>query len=145
LEALQAANVAANGEAGATEVAPELVETGAPAPNVSTADAPDMAEPQPAAPDAPVSDVPAEVAGAEGTRTNLLPEPAELAYPDLPPSSAGDSSFRVTVQPGHTLWAIGNGQFGDGIRYVQVYEANRDAIRDPDIIYPSQVFTIPAV
>ena len=28
--------------------------------------------------------------------------------------------------------------------YVQVYEANKDRIRDPDLIYPGQVFTIPA-
>ena len=37
------------------------------------------------------------------------------------------------------------GEMGDGIRYVQVYEANKDKIRDPDLIYPGQVFTIPAV
>ncbi len=50
----------------------------------------------------------------------------------------------VTVQPGFTLWGIAEGQLGDGIRYVQVFEANKDKIRDPDLIYPGQVFTIPA-
>ena len=30
-----------------------------------------------------------------------------------------------------------------GSRYVQIYEANRDQIRDPDLIYPGQIFTIP--
>ena len=50
----------------------------------------------------------------------------------------------VTVQPGFTLWRIATENLGDGIRYVQVFEANKDQIRDPDLIYPGQVFTIPA-
>lgn len=48
-----------------------------------------------------------------------------------------------TVQPGATLWAIAEEQWGDGILYVSVFEANRDLIRDPDLIYPGQVFRIP--
>lgn len=50
---------------------------------------------------------------------------------------------RVTVQPGNTLWAIARENYGDGIQYVRVFEANRDLIRDPDLIYPGQVFTVP--
>jgi nucleoid-associated protein YgaU len=49
-----------------------------------------------------------------------------------------------TVQPGNTLWAIANQKWGDGTLYVRVFEANKDRIRDPDLIYPGQVFTIPA-
>ncbi len=49
----------------------------------------------------------------------------------------------VTVQPGFTLWAIAKGKYGTGEQYVRVYEANRDLIRDPDLIYPGQVFTLP--
>ncbi len=49
----------------------------------------------------------------------------------------------VTVQPGFTLWGIATERFGEGTMYVQVFEANRDAIRDPDLIYPGQVFTLP--
>lgn len=49
----------------------------------------------------------------------------------------------VTVQRGDTLWAISRERFGDGILYVRLFEANRDLIRDPDLIYPGQVFTIP--
>ncbi|WP_224824481.1 LysM peptidoglycan-binding domain-containing protein [Cognatishimia sp. MH4019] len=48
-----------------------------------------------------------------------------------------------TVQPGATLWAIADERYGDGTLYVRVFEANRDRIRDPDLIYPGQVFTIP--
>ena len=49
----------------------------------------------------------------------------------------------VTVQPGMTLWAISKENYGDGRLYVQVYEANKERIRDPDLIYPGQVFTVP--
>lgn len=50
----------------------------------------------------------------------------------------------VTVQPGFTLWAIARASYGDGLFYVRVYEANKDQIRNPDLIYPGQVFTVPA-
>ena len=49
----------------------------------------------------------------------------------------------TTVQPGSTLWAIARDRFGSGIMYVEVFEANRDRIRDPNLIYPGQVFRIP--
>ena len=49
----------------------------------------------------------------------------------------------VTVQPGFTLWGIARRNYGEGIQYVQIYEANKDQIRDPDLIYPGQIFTIP--
>jgi nucleoid-associated protein YgaU len=49
----------------------------------------------------------------------------------------------VTVQPGSTLWAISREAYGEGTLFVRVFEANSDRIRDPDLIYPGQVFTIP--
>ena len=51
----------------------------------------------------------------------------------------------LTVQPGNTLWGISREQFGRGVLYVQIFEANRDRIRDPHWIYPGQVFAIPDV
>ncbi len=49
----------------------------------------------------------------------------------------------VTVQPGNTLWAIARKRYGDGLLYVRVFEANRDKIKDPDLIYPGQLFDLP--
>lgn len=49
----------------------------------------------------------------------------------------------VTVQPGFTLWGIASETYGDGFLYVQLYEANKDQIRDPDLIYPGQIFELP--
>lgn len=49
----------------------------------------------------------------------------------------------ITVQKGATLWAIARERYGDGLLYVRVFDANRGAIRDPDLIYPGQVFDLP--
>ncbi len=49
----------------------------------------------------------------------------------------------VTVQKGDTLWAISRSRYGDGLLYVRVFQANRTSIRDPDLIYPGQVFALP--
>lgn len=50
---------------------------------------------------------------------------------------------RVVVQSGDTLWGIAQRHYGEGILYVRVFEANNDNIRDPDLIYPGQVFAVP--
>lgn len=58
----------------------------------------------------------------------------------------GDSALPVrlvTVQTGNTLWGISRRAYGEGTLYVRVFEANRTRIRDPDLIYPGQVFTVP--
>lgn len=49
----------------------------------------------------------------------------------------------VIVQPGNSLWRIARRSYGHGIRYTVIYQANQDQIRDPDLIYPGQVFEIP--
>ena len=80
---------------------------------------------------------------AESARAT--PALAPVAGTEVAPA-AGDPPppVSVTVQPGNTLWAIAKGQWGDGVLYVQVFEANRDRIRDPDLIYPGQVFVLPS-
>ncbi|KMK67942.1 LysM peptidoglycan-binding domain-containing protein [Puniceibacterium sp. IMCC21224] len=57
--------------------------------------------------------------------------------------SDGVAAQAVTVQPGHTLWAIARDRYGEGIAYVRVFDANRGSIRNPDLIYPGQVFALP--
>ena len=50
----------------------------------------------------------------------------------------------LVVQPGNSLWRIARRTYGDGLRYTTIYEANRSQIRDPDLIYPGQIFSLPA-
>lgn len=48
-----------------------------------------------------------------------------------------------TVVKGDTLWAIAKKYYGSGSQYTKIYEANKDKIKNPNLIYPGQVFTIP--
>jgi nucleoid-associated protein YgaU len=49
----------------------------------------------------------------------------------------------VVVQPGNSLWLFARQAYGAGTRYTVIYQANRETIRDPRLIYPGQVLTIP--
>ena len=71
-------------------------------------------------------------------------EPEVLAALDTRNDVAQSASVGViTVQPGNTLWGIADEKWGDGFLYVRVFDANKDRIRDPNLIYPGQVFAIP--
>lgn len=50
---------------------------------------------------------------------------------------------RLIVQPGYSLWRIARRVYGRGMRYTVIYAANQDRIRDPRLIYPGQVFSLP--
>jgi nucleoid-associated protein YgaU len=49
----------------------------------------------------------------------------------------------ATVARGDSLWRISRQAYGEGTRYSLVFRANRDRIRNPDRIYPGQVFVLP--
>jgi nucleoid-associated protein YgaU len=49
----------------------------------------------------------------------------------------------VTIQPGFTLWQLAELKYGSGDRFVQIFDANRDLIKDPDMIFPGQIFAVP--
>jgi nucleoid-associated protein YgaU len=49
----------------------------------------------------------------------------------------------IVVQPGNSLWRIARENYGRGIQYTVIYEANKDQIANPDLIYPGQVFAVP--
>ena len=51
----------------------------------------------------------------------------------------------VVVQPGNSLWRIARRSYGEGVRYSVIYESNQSQIRDPDLIYPGQIFVVPEV
>lgn len=51
----------------------------------------------------------------------------------------------VLVEPGNSLWRIARNIYGRGVRYTVIYEANRGQIRDPNLIFPGQVFLVPPV
>jgi nucleoid-associated protein YgaU len=70
----------------------------------------------------------------------LREDPARIA---ASPMLVGPGVSVITVQPGFTLWGIAEANFGEGIAYVQIFEENIDQIRDPDLIFPGQIFQLP--
>ena len=48
-----------------------------------------------------------------------------------------------TVKSGDTLWGIAKKYYGNGAQYTKIYEANKSKIKNPNLIYVGQVFTIP--
>lgn len=60
----------------------------------------------------------------------------------LPPEALAEDG-RLVVQPGHNLWRIARRVYGRGVRYTVIYQANREHLRDPGLIYPGQVLVVP--
>jgi nucleoid-associated protein YgaU len=69
----------------------------------------------------------------------------ELPFARSEPLSGLLEGRVVVIQPGNNLWRIARRTYGDGMAFTQIYGANRDQIRDPDLIYPGQVFVLPQV
>ncbi|MEZ5684902.1 MAG: LysM peptidoglycan-binding domain-containing protein [Paracoccaceae bacterium] len=93
--------------------------------------------------DRPVAAEAPEVSAAPAPEAASAAEPAASATVAAPAPTTPAAPRRVTVTRGGTLWAIARETYGDGFLYVRVFEANRDQIRNPDLIYPGQVFTLP--
>ncbi|MDP9095211.1 MAG: Ig-like domain-containing protein [Pseudomonadota bacterium] len=67
----------------------------------------------------------------------------ELPFQRTATAPDGLASGRAVVQPGQNLWRIARQSYGQGTRYTVIYLANRDQIRDPNRIYPGQIFAVP--
>ena len=78
-----------------------------------------------------------------GAVTERVQSPFKREAAQTVANSIDVSQPNITIQPGYTLWAVAEKRYGDGVRYVQIFEANRDSIKDPDLIYPGQVFDLP--
>ncbi len=67
----------------------------------------------------------------------------ELPFERADAKKAMEPGSRYVVQPGNSLWRIARRAYGDGIQYWVIYHRNEDQIRDPDLIYPGQIFALP--
>lgn len=67
----------------------------------------------------------------------------ELPFQRAAPSEIEFGPSNVVVQPGNSLWRIARRVYGEGVKYTVIFRANKDQIRDPDLIYPGQVFALP--
>lgn len=67
----------------------------------------------------------------------------EIPFSRADPSKTMPPEPMVVVQPGNSLWRLARRVYGKGLSYTTIYAANKDQIRNPDLIYPGQVFAIP--
>src|SRR6476659_203023 len=69
---------------------------------------------------------------------------ADAAPPAASPTpNVADVERTYTVVAGDTLSKIAKREYGDAAKWHHIYEANKDAIKNPDLIYPGQTFKIP--
>ena len=71
-----------------------------------------------------------------------------IAYTETPFTKVDTSNVnikkgKVIVQPGNSLWRIARANYGSGFSYTIIYKANIKKIKNPDLIYPGQVFDLP--
>jgi nucleoid-associated protein YgaU len=91
---------------------------------------------------------------AQGTASKradtAAPRLAAAGTTVLPDSGSPPSTVVVpkitttTVSRGDSLWRLSQVSYGAGTRYAVIYKANREQIRNPNLIYPGQVFVVPA-
>jgi nucleoid-associated protein YgaU len=74
-----------------------------------------------------------------GSSTAPAPAPAPVSLPDLAPMSG-----TYVVVAGDSLSKIAKRQYGNASKWRTIYEANRETIKNPDLIHPGQELRIPA-
>jgi nucleoid-associated protein YgaU len=88
-----------------------------------------------------------------GEETLEVPAPEEGLPATTPPELSGDvavtapqlqqTDSSVIIRRGDTLWHISRRVYGRGTRFTTIYLANQDQIKDPDMIWPGQIFALP--
>ncbi|HVE79908.1 MAG TPA: LysM peptidoglycan-binding domain-containing protein [Gemmatimonadaceae bacterium] len=79
----------------------------------------------------------ADFSDVQSGASSTAPAPAAPARP------AERAVRTYTVVSGDTLSKIAKRQYGDAAKWQTIYEANRATIKNPDLIYPGQVLTLP--
>lgn len=88
-------------------------------------------------------DIPDPVARKEPPAPPAKPAPPPPVKPAPEPEATGPEVKTYTVQSGDTLWKIAEETLGDGNRYGEIFEGNRDVLDSPDHILPGQELKLP--
>ncbi len=68
---------------------------------------------------------------------------AQRVAEPFPPAAGQTATGRYTVEAGNSLWVIARKTYGNGTNYTVIFGANKNHIRDPNLIYPGQVISLP--
>ena len=77
-----------------------------------------------------------------GTKVAVI-EKSSVSVETERDASTAPSAKTYTVVKGDCLWTIARRFYGRGSDWSKIYNANKDKISNPNLIYPGQVFTIP--
>ena len=82
------------------------------------------------------------------TRETTMADAPKADFSDVEGGSSStapstDQPRTITVKAGDSLSKIAKRELGDAEKWHAIYEANRDKIKNPDLIYPGEVLTIP--
>ena len=90
-----------------------------------------------------VQSIPSHTALVAAPVTSGANVPAPTLLSTMPSNVVVSDIRTATVVRGDSLWRLSRRFYKDGMRYRQIYAANASQIRDPRLIYPSQVFVVP--
>lgn len=82
------------------------------------------------------------IAAAPAAQANSPAGAADTSSGENPALQRADGA--VIIRKGDTLWHISLRVYGQGMRYTTIYQANKDQIRDPNLIWPGQTFSVPS-
>jgi nucleoid-associated protein YgaU len=99
--------------------------------------------PQPATPAPEVAAAPVPQGSPAAPPTENASIPTLTAEPVGNPEDQRFASGKAIIRRGDNLWTIARRVYGHGRNYTTIYHANDAQIRDPDRIYPGQIFGLP--
>ena len=85
----------------------------------------------------------ADFSGVVAGGSSTAPRADVPATSAAPAPNVADREKTYTVVAGDTLSKIAKREYGDASKWHAIYEANKDTIKNPDLIYPGQTFKIP--
>ena len=68
-------------------------------------------------------------------------EPSQPTQPEKPSQPASSDTY--TVVSGDSLWKIASKQLGNGSRWTEIYDLNKDTVKSPSVIFVGQILKMP--
>ena len=68
-------------------------------------------------------------------------EPTQPTQPEKPSQPASSDTY--TVVSGDSLWKIASKQLGNGNRWTEIYDLNKDTVKSPSVIFVGQILKMP--